>query len=70
MTATIGGSAGEANTFIDSGGSLGDSNYLVRMDGPTLDVDAEYNNWGLCTAGEIEQEIYDKADDPALVAAV
>jgi len=66
LTATIGGSASDANTFIDSGGSLGDSNYLVQMDGVTFDVDAEYNNWGLCTADEIEQEIYDKADDPAL----
>jgi len=68
LTATIGGSASQANTFIDSGGSLGDSNYLVQMDGPPLDVDAEYNKWGLCTADEIEQEIYDKADDPALGA--
>ena len=68
MTATIGGSASEANTFIDSGGSLGDSNYLVQMDGVTFDVDAEYNKWGLCTATEIEREIYDKADDPVLGA--
>jgi hypothetical protein len=65
LTATIGGSASEANTFIDSGGSLGDSNYLVQMDGPPLDVDAEYNNWGLCTLDEIEQEIYHQVDDPA-----
>jgi len=65
LTATIGGSASEANTFIDSGGTLGDSNYLVQMDGPTIDVNAEYNKWGLCTADEIEQEIYDKADDAA-----
>ena len=49
LTATIGGSASEANTFIDSGGSLGDSNYLVQMDGSTLDVNATYNKWGLCT---------------------
>jgi len=68
VIATIGGSPSEANTFIDSGGSLGDSNYLVQMDGPTLDVNAEYNKWGLCTATEIEREIYDKADDPALGA--
>jgi len=68
LTATIGGSPSEADTFIDSGGSLGDSNYLVQMDGPTIDVNAEYNKWGLCTAAEIEQEIYDKADDPALGA--
>ena len=65
LTATIGGSASEANTFTDSGGSLGDSNYLVQMEGAIFDVNAEYNNWGLCTAAEIAQEIYDKADDPA-----
>lgn len=65
LTATIGGSASEANTFVDSGGTLGDSNYLVQMDGSTIDVNAEYNNWGLCTAAEIEAEIYHKPDDPA-----
>jgi hypothetical protein len=66
LTATIGGSASQANTFLDSGGSLGDSNYLVQMDGAPFDVNAQYNKWGLCTPAEIEQEIYDKADDPAL----
>jgi len=66
LTATIGGSQADANTFIDSGGSLGDSNCLVQLDSDSLDVNAEYNNWGLCTAAEIEQEVYDKADDPAL----
>ena len=39
-----------------------------ELDGPTLDVNAEYNNWGLCTADEIEQEIYHQVDDPALGA--
>jgi hypothetical protein len=65
LTATIGGSPAEANTFVDSGGSLGDLNYLVEMDGVTADVNAEHNNWGLCTAAEIEQEIYHQVDDPA-----
>jgi hypothetical protein len=65
LTATIGGSPSEANTFVDSGGSLGDMSYLVEMDGPTANVNAEYNNWGLCTAAEIEQEIYHQVDDPA-----
>jgi hypothetical protein len=65
LTATIGGSPSEANTFVDSGGSLGDLSYLVEMDGPTANVNAEYNNWGLCTAAEIEQEIYHQVDDPA-----
>ena len=65
ITATIGGSPSEANTFVDSGGTLGDQNYLVEMDGSTADVNAEHNKWGLCTAGEIEQEIYHQVDDPA-----
>jgi len=65
LTATIGGSPAEANTFVDSGDSLGDLSYLVEMDGPTANVNAEYNNWGLCTAAEIEQEIYHQVDDPA-----
>jgi hypothetical protein len=65
LTATIGGGASEANTFTNSGGSLGDSSYLVQMDGATFDVNAQYNNWGLCTAADIEKEIHDKADDPA-----
>jgi hypothetical protein len=65
LTATIGGSPSEANTFVNSGGSLGDQNYLVEMKGPTAGVNAEHNNWGLCTAAEIEQEIYHQVDDPA-----
>jgi hypothetical protein len=65
LTATIGGSSAEANTFVDSGGSLGDMSYLVEMEGPTANVNAEYNKWGLCTAAEIEQEIYHQVDDPA-----
>jgi hypothetical protein len=65
LTATIGGSPSEANTFVGSGGILGDLSYLVEMDGPTANVNAQYNNWGLCTLAEIEQEIYDHADDPA-----
>jgi hypothetical protein len=65
VTATIGGSPSEANTFVNSGGALGDSNYLLEMDGPTADVNAEHNDWGLCTAAEIEQEIYHEVDDQA-----
>jgi hypothetical protein len=65
LTATIGGSPGEANTFVASGGSLGDMNYLVEMKGPTANVNAEHNNWGLCSLDEIEQEIYHQVDDPA-----
>jgi hypothetical protein len=65
LTATIGGSPSEANTFVNCGGTLGDLNYLVEMEGPTAVVNAEHNNWGLCTAAEIEQEIYHQVDDPA-----
>ena len=65
MDATIGGSQADANTFVDSGGSLGDSNYLVRLYHIPMDINARYNNWGLCTAAEIEQEIYHQVDDPA-----
>ena len=65
VTATIGGSPSEANTFVNSGGALGDQNYLVEMDGPTTNVNAEYNDWGLCTAADIEQEIHHQVDDPA-----
>jgi hypothetical protein len=65
LTATISGSPAEANTFVNSGGSLGDQNYLVEMKGPTAGVNAEHNNWGLCTAAEIEQEIYHQVDDSA-----
>ncbi|NIV38737.1 MAG: hypothetical protein GWN58_57755, partial [Anaerolineae bacterium] len=65
LTATIGGSPSEANTFVNSGGTLGDLSYLVEMKGPTANVNAEHNNWGLCTAAEIEQEIYHQVDDPA-----
>jgi hypothetical protein len=65
LTATIGGSPAEANTFVNSGGTFGDLNYLVEIKGPTAGVNAEYNNWGLCTAAEIEYEIYHQVDDPA-----
>jgi hypothetical protein len=64
VVATIGGSPGEGNTFVDSAGNPGDFNYLLHVAGPTLPVDAEYNNWGLCTAAEIEQEIYHQVDEP------
>jgi hypothetical protein len=65
LNATIGGSPPDANTFVNSGGTLGDQNYLVEMEGPTAGVNAEHNDWGLCTAAEIEQEIYHQVDDPA-----
>ena len=63
LAATIGGSQPEANTFVDSGGTLGDANYLVEMNGPTANVNAEYNKWGLCGLDAIEAEIYHQVDD-------
>ena len=66
LTATVGGSEADANTFIDSGGTLTDGNHLLSLAHVSLDVDAEYNNWGLCTAAEIEQEIFHQPDNPAL----
>jgi len=66
LTATVGGSEANANTFVDSGGSLSDGNNLLSLAHIALDVNAEYNNWGLCTAAEIEQEIFHQPDNPAL----
>jgi hypothetical protein len=66
LTAGIGGSASDANTFVDSGGSLGDGDQLLSLVNVTMDVNAQYNNWGLCSLAEIEQEIYHQVDDPAL----
>ena len=66
LVATIGGSQADANTFAHSGGSLGDAAQLLSLADVTMDVNAEYNNWGLCTAAEIEQEIHHQVDDPAL----
>jgi hypothetical protein len=64
LDAVIGGSASEKNTFVDSGGNLGDQNYLLHLIGVPTNVDATYNDWGLCTAAEIEQEIYHQVDNP------
>jgi len=66
LTAGIGGSASDANTFVDSGGSLGDGDQLLSLVNVTMDVNAQYNNWGLCSLAEIEQEIFHQVDDPTL----
>ena len=57
LAATVGGSQGHANRFVDSGGSLVDNNYLLYAAGVTTDIDATYNDWGLCTAAEVAQEV-------------
>ena len=64
ITALIGGSTLDANTFRSSGGALGDNNYLLDNESPT-NVNAEYNDWGWCFENEIAAEIRDHADDPA-----
>lgn len=67
VTATIGGAPADANFFINNtGGSLGDSSYLLELIGIPTPVTAENNNWGLCTVGQIEQEILHKPDDSSL----
>jgi hypothetical protein len=67
MNVTIGGgSPSAANIFTDSGGTLGDANYLLTLMNVSPDQDAENNNWGLCTAAEIEQEILHNSDNGTL----
>ena len=63
LDATIGGSPADKNTFVDSGGNLGDTNYLLALGDIQTNINAKYNDWGLCTAGEIEQEIYRQPTD-------
>jgi len=66
VTAVIGGSPAQGNVFINSGGTLGDGSYLVELIGIPTPISAENNNWGLCTVGEIEQEIFHNPDDSDL----
>jgi hypothetical protein len=54
-----GGSAGDANIFINPG----ESSLLVRLEGAVPNINAENNKWGLCTAEEIAEKIMDGADD-------
>ncbi len=62
-TATIGGaSVADANVFTNSGGTLVDNFFLMQLEDVPGDITAEYNNWGLCTAQDVETEIYHKAD--------
>jgi hypothetical protein len=65
LDATIGGSRANANTFIDSGGSLSDANHLLALGDIQTNINATYNDWGLCSASEIEQEVYHQVDNPA-----
>jgi hypothetical protein len=54
------------NTFVDSGGTLDDFSYLLRIDDMAAPVNAEYNDWGLCSLADIEKEVRHQPDDPAL----
>ncbi|HUF52459.1 MAG TPA: right-handed parallel beta-helix repeat-containing protein [Dehalococcoidia bacterium] len=55
-----------ANVFIDSGGTLEDENYLLKLEKLVDPVPAQNNSWGLCTLAEIELEIVHTPDDPDL----
>ena len=56
----IGGSPADANVFS---GIAGDLVFLTRV---PSDIPAEYNNWGYCSAAEIEAHITHHPDDPTL----
>ncbi len=64
VSAVIGGSPADANTFLDAGGTSGDFNFLLTLDRQPENVNAEWNKWGFCTVEEVEAEIYHHPDDP------
>src|SRR5690349_4933027 len=66
VTLTIGGAPADSNTFVDSGKALGDGYFLLDMADVHENASAEYNDWGLCSLGDIEQEINDGADAPGI----
>ena len=53
ITAVVGGSEANANTFIDSGGTLNDANYLFQQGDDVVDtIDATFNDWGCAWRGD------------------
>ncbi|MEO8457309.1 MAG: right-handed parallel beta-helix repeat-containing protein [Chloroflexota bacterium] len=67
LTVTIGGNApSQGNIFVNSGGAPDDGNYLLELTDVPFNIQAENNNWGLCTADEIEKEILHQPDDAGL----
>lgn len=61
VLATIGGSPGKTNLFNTPA-----NDFNVVLAGVSNDINAEYNNWGYCDAGQIEGSIYHHVDDPGL----
>jgi hypothetical protein len=66
ISATIGGAPSDANVFTNSGGTLDDGKRLLTLLSVTNNVSAENNNWGLCTAEDVQKEIYDLGHIPGL----
>ena len=60
VNVTIGGSPANANVFS---GIAGDLVFLTRV---VSDIPAEYNDWGYCTAADIEAHITHHPDDSML----
>ena len=60
MDVTIGGAEGFANSFR---GNAAEEVILATIDD---DIDGTFNDWGVYTEDEIEDEIYHYVDDPAL----
>ena len=66
LTALIGGSPANANVFVNSGSASGESGRLLTITFGTENYNAEFNNWGLCTLAEIEDQVYHHTDVPSL----
>jgi hypothetical protein len=69
LDALIGGSPADANVFRDSAGTLVDTSYLLEISYRPRDgsnINAEHNDWGLCSLAEIEMEVYHQVDDALL----
>jgi len=69
LDALIGGSPADANVFRDSAGTLVDTSYLLEISYRPRNgsnINAEHNDWGLCSLAEIEMEVYHQVDDALL----
>lgn len=69
VIATIGGTAANANHFINSGDmsvqAIG-SGQLLYLSGVPADIDARYNDWGRCSLAAIENVVHHHPDDANL----
>jgi hypothetical protein len=66
LTALIGGSPANANVFVNSGSASGQSGRLLTLTLGTEDYNAEFNDWGLCSLAEIEDQVQHSVDNPSL----